>query len=152
MMCKNLRKRSYRKEIYFYCAKKRIKVSKTDCSNCNEKEYRKFNKMKNRTSKRSKACNILKKVKDIVEARDNGICIICGQLGIPNSHYIKRSQGGLGIEQNIVCMCIECHNAYDNGYDNERVEFIRNKTREYLKRQYGESWKEEDLYYKKGGN
>lgn len=150
MMCKNLRKRSYRKEIYFYCAKKRIKISKIDCSNCNEKEYRKFNKMKNRTSKRSKACNISKKVKDIVEARDNGLCVICGQPGIGNSHYIRRSKGGLGIEQNVVCMCIECHNAYDNGKDKEKVEIIRNKTREYLKRQYGESWKEENLYYKKG--
>lgn len=150
MICKNLRKRSYRKEIYFYCVKKRKKVSKIDCSNCNEKEYKKVKTMKNISSKRAKACDISSKVRKIVEVRDNKTCVICGQPGIGNSHYIRRSKGGLGIEQNVVCMCIECHNAYDNGKDEEIVVFIRNKTREYLKRQYGESWKEENLYYKKG--
>ncbi len=147
-MCKNLRKRSYRKQTYFYCVKKCIKVSKTDCDSCNEKEYNTIKKMKNRTSKRSKACDISEKVKRIVAERDNNACVICGKIGIPNSHYIKRSQGGLGIPENIVTMCLECHNAYDNGSDKERTEFIRSKTKSYLKKQY-ENWSIEDLYFKK---
>lgn len=111
-----------------------------------KKPYR----MKNISSKRAKACNISADVKRKVMLRDKGKCVICGQSGIPNSHYIRRSKGGIGIEQNIVCMCMECHNAYDNGKDEKIVKMIHDKTREYLKRQYGESWKEEDLYYKKG--
>jgi len=105
--------------------------------------------MKNRTSKRAKACDIPLKVRLAVSKRDNGKCIICGQAGIPNSHYIKRGQGGLGIEQNIVCMCLECHNAYDNGKDEKKAKMIHNKVKSYLKRQYN-SWSEEDLIYKKG--
>ena len=64
-------------------------------------------------SKRAKACDISKKVKDRVWERDGGRCIICGSpYAMPNSHYIRRSQGGLGIEENIVTMCLCCHNMY----------------------------------------
>lgn len=150
MLCKNLRKRSYRKEIYFYCVRKREKVSKINCSSCNEKEYKVIKKMKNKTSKRAKACDISQSVKRIVFERDNGFCIVCGKKGVPNSHYIKRGQGGLGIPENVVTMCLECHNAYDNGKDEKKVRMIHKKVKSYLKRQYGENWKEEILYYKKG--
>lgn len=99
-------------------------------------------------SKRSKATDITMKTKQKVYDRDNGTCIICGRPGIPNSHYIKRSKGGLGIEQNIVTMCISCHNAYDNGNDTERREYIKAKTKEYLERMY-DNWNETDLVYDK---
>ena len=46
-------------------------------------------------SKRSKACEISQKVKEIVWNRDNHRCIYCGRY-VPrvcaNAHYIKRSQ------------------------------------------------------------
>ncbi|MDO4282370.1 MAG: hypothetical protein Q4D02_01925 [Clostridia bacterium] len=148
MPCKHLRLRSYRKQRYFYCCKKHKNVSKIDCNNCNEKEYKKVKKMKNRTSRRAKACDISTRVKALVWQRDDGRCIICGQRGLPNSHYIKRSHGGLGIEENIVCMCISCHNFYDNGNDEILKNSIKKKTRDYLKRQY-KNWKEENLFYKK---
>ena len=99
-------------------------------------------------SKRSKATDISQKVKEEVYERDNGLCIICGKPGQPNSHYIKRSKGGLGIPENIVTMCINCHNKYDNGYDSEVREYIKNKTRKYLESKY-ENWKEEDLIFNK---
>lgn len=150
MFCKHLRKRSYKKEIYFYCIKKHEKVSKIDCSTCNEKEYKTIKKMKNRTSKRAKACDISPSVKKIVFERDKGFCVVCGKAGVPNSHYIRRGQGGLGIPENVVTMCIECHNAYDNGHDEKMVKEIQAKVKKYLKRQYKENWNEEDLYYKKG--
>lgn len=111
---------------------------------------KKESKKKNKRSKRAEACDIPIKVKRIVLLRDKGKCVICEKAGIPNSHYIKRSQGGLGIEQNVVCMCVECHNAYDNGNDTERTELIHKKTKKYLKKYYGKTWKEKDLYYKKG--
>lgn len=99
-------------------------------------------------SKRSKACEISQKVKKVVWERDNRCCIICGKLGSPNSHYISRAKGGLGIEQNIVTMCMDCHNAYDNGNNKEFKDQIRKRTKEYLQSQY-EDWNEKELIYKK---
>ena len=113
------------------------------------KKEKKIYKMKIRSSKRAKACDIPIAVKKKVLVRDKGFCVVCGQPGIPNSHYIKRSQGGLGIEQNVVCMCVKCHNAYDNGKDEKKVKMIHDKVKKYLKRQY-KDWKEDNLYYKKG--
>lgn len=100
-------------------------------------------------SRRTKALDISQKVKKIVYERDNGLCVICGRQGLPNSHYIRRSKGGLGIEQNIVTMCIECHHAYDNGNDPVRRDYIKDKTRKYLLNHYID-WNEEKLIYKKG--
>lgn len=113
------------------------------------KEVQKIYKMKNKSSKRAKACDIPLKVKKKVLLRDKGICIICGKSGVPNSHYVRRGQGGLGIEENVVCMCIDCHNAYDNGKDDKKAENIKKKIKSYLKRQYGKTWNEKKLYYKK---
>lgn len=99
-------------------------------------------------SKRTKATDIPQKVKEKVYKRDHGLCIICGRMGIPNSHYIKRSQGGLGIEENIVTMCLECHNAYDNGNDTKRTKYIKEETRRYLQNKY-KDWNEKNLIYDK---
>ena len=97
-------------------------------------------------SKRAKACDISKKVKDIVWERDGGRCIICGSgCAMPNSHFIRRSQGGLGIEENIVTMCQRCHSMYDQGADRRAIEAF---TEEYLKSKY-QDWNREKLIYKK---
>ncbi len=64
---------------------------------------------------------IPKKVKEKVYKRDRGKCIICGAAGFPNAHYIRRSQLGKGIEQNIVTLCHICHHEFDNG--NKRKEY-----------------------------
>jgi 5-methylcytosine-specific restriction endonuclease McrA len=96
--------------------------------------------------KRTKAVDISKKVKESVYKRDKGLCILCGKAGIPNAHYIKRSQGGLGIEQNVVCLCVKCHYEQDMGKD---TELYTSKLKEYLKGKY-ENWNEKDLIYRKG--
>ena len=98
-------------------------------------------------SKRAKACDITQKVKDIVWLRDGGRCIICGSgCAMPNSHFIRRSQGGLGIEENIVTMCLFCHRAYDQG---PQRGVIAAYTANYLKSKYP-NWNPEKLIYKKG--
>ena len=62
-------------------------------------------------SKRSKACDISMEVKKKVWERDEHKCVIChNPYAKPNAHYIARSQGGLGIEENIVTLCLRCHN------------------------------------------
>ena len=105
-------------------------------------------------SKRAKALDISKQVKEIVFARDKGKCVVCGNSYnvMPNAHYIPRSKGGLGIEQNIVTLCTEmtfnkCHRKYDFGTKKDRQE-IGEKIKNYLKSKY-DNWDEEDLIYKK---
>lgn len=65
-------------------------------------------------NKRTKACAISRAVKEAVYKRDQGRCILCGRPGLPEAHYIPRSKGGLGIEQNIVTLCRPCHDLMDN--------------------------------------
>lgn len=97
-------------------------------------------------SKASKACDISKKVKDEVWERDNHQCIICrSPFAHPNSHYIKRSAGGLGIPENIGTMCYSCHYDYDFTLNREAIKI---KFKEYLQSKYP-NWDEEKLIYKK---
>ena len=100
-------------------------------------------------SKRSKACDISQEVKMKVWERDHHHCIYCGSpYAMPNAHYIARSHGGLGIEQNIVTLCQNCHHNYDNGRSKEEADCIRDKIELYLKHHY-KDWNKEDLIYKK---
>lgn len=95
--------------------------------------------------KQTKATDISRFVKELVYERDNGCCVICGRAGLPEAHFIRRSQGGLGVDENIVTLCRECHEAFDNG-NKEYEQIIRN----YLQSKYPE-WDETKLIYKKYG-
>lgn len=103
--------------------------------------------MKTVSSKRAKALQIPTSVKRAVYARDQGLCVCCGRPGLPEAHYIPRSKGGLGIEQNIVTLCRECHDTYDRGYKHQRAQ-MRRCIAEYLCARY-DNWDEEDLVYRK---
>lgn len=97
-------------------------------------------------TKRAKACDITKKVKDIVWERDGGKCIICGsRYAFPNSHFIRRSQNGKGIPENIVTMCQRCHMMYDQGPERK---LIATYTERYLRSKYP-GWDKSKLTYKK---
>ena len=100
--------------------------------------------------KKSKATDITQKVKQRVWERDNHSCIYCGNTGygvMPNAHFIPRSKGGLGIEQNIVTLCYDCHRNFDHGGAETRERY-RVFIAEYLKRQYP-NWEEINLVYRK---
>lgn len=105
--------------------------------------------MKRISSQVSKACQIPERVKRSVCERDDGRCIVCGRPGAPNAHYIPRSASGLGIEENIVTLCWECHDAFDHG-DADDMDRIGGIIRSYLRDHYP-GWDEADLYYKKYG-
>jgi len=90
-------------------------------------------------SARTKACDISPKVRQAVGERDNWTCIICHRPGIPNAHYVpKGGHGGLGIEQNIVTLCPDCHHMYDNGYNKDvnLREKMGEKIKAYLDEKY----------------
>ena len=106
---------------------------------------------------RTKALEIPKTVKETVAERDSfdghPCCLLCGspapvnnRLAFSNAHFISRSQGGLGVEENIVTLCPNCHiNRYDQGAEREQIrEFLRN----YLIKHYPE-WDESTLVYRK---
>jgi 5-methylcytosine-specific restriction endonuclease McrA len=96
--------------------------------------------------KRTKALDISPKVKQEVWERDEHMCILCGNPNaMPNAHYIARSQGGLGIAKNVVTLCFDCHNRYDNSADRKT---IREQIKAYLMNKYPD-WDEKELYYKK---
>lgn len=96
--------------------------------------------------KQTKALSIPREVKEAVRKRDGGCCILCGSpYGEPNAHYLPRSRGGLGIEENIVTLCFSCHTEYDNGAGRRETE---EKIRQYLKYHYP-NWEESKLYYRK---
>jgi len=64
------------------------------------------------------------------------------------AHYIARSQSGRGIEQNLITLCLGCHAMFDHGRAEER-ERMKFKVKEYFIWRYGDSWREEDLRYKR---
>ena len=88
-------------------------------------------------------------VKKKVWDRDNHHCIYCGSpYAMPNAHYISRAHGGLGIEKNVVTLCLKCHHNYDNGRDSNLRELIKRKIEYHLMYHYP-NWNKEDLIYKK---
>lgn len=85
-------------------------------------------------SKRTKATSISAKVRKQVRARDGGCCVLCGT---PNNlqvaHYISRGKGGLGIVENLVMLCVKCHQDYDQSAKRPRIRiYLYN----YLSRYY----------------
>lgn len=104
----------------------------------------------------TKATSISPAVKKAVYIRDRGRCVLCGSpYGDPVAHVVRRSQGGKGIERNIVTLCPACHRAYDEGADLRR--YGAGTTREslychlvaHLKGFYPD-WNREDMIYHKG--
>lgn len=95
---------------------------------------------------RTKACAISRKVKEVVYKRDRGQCVLCGKPGLPEAHYIPRSRGGLGIEQNIVTTCRPCHNELDQ--TTKRQELL-GRVREHLDLWYP-GFTDEQRTYRRG--
>lgn len=101
--------------------------------------------------KRTRALSISQKTKQIVYERDGRRCVLCGRtvtLSCASAHYIARSHGGLGIEQNVITLCPGCHTLYDQTPARQR---IRSRLRDYLVSIYGE-FDDADLVYRKWQN
>ena len=142
----------------FECKKLNKLINIKECNYCEHKtkKYPIYKKncaktIKNKSTlhnKRTKAVAISKKVKLIVWERDNHKCIFCHcevPWNLANSHFIKRSHGGLGIPENIFCACLKCHNKFDDSLNRRWMLPIAEK---HLKSKY-DHWNKDDLIYKK---
>lgn len=107
--------------------------------------------------KRTKALAIPTEVKEKVADRDSfdgwPCCLLCGtpapvnnRLAFSCAHYISRAQGGLGVEENIVTLCPNCHiNRFDQGAERKNIRIF---LRVYLEEKYP-NWNEKNLTYTK---
>ena len=166
MYCTNLKIKQKKGKKFLYCNLLKQEITYDNCKCCANKEFKikkctvnkkncakydfpiKRKPIKGKKHKLTKATEIPMKVKRIVWERDDHKCIFCGQtvpLNCANSHVIKRSQLGIGIPENVVTACVECHDKYDFG-TNSNV--MKEKAIEYLKRFYNEL-SEEKVKYKK---
>lgn len=152
------------------CKKQKKIINIRECNSCSKKEYmtschvsnglcqkqEKMTALSNnhqikkriKPSKRTQALAINKQTKLIVWERDNHKCIFCGRevpWNLANSHFIKRSHGGLGIPENLFCNCLECHNKFDDSVNRKWMLPI---ARNYLISKY-DGWNEKKLVYKK---
>ena len=104
--------------------------------------------------KDTKARDFSRKAKEQISERDsiNGwpCCVFCGlaapaPLAWSNAHFISRGQGGLGVPENGLTLCPECHRRYDQTTARQEMrEFFR----EHLQEHYP-GWDEEKLIYRK---
>lgn len=111
--------------------------------------------------KRTKATRISQETANRVANRDKYCCLFCRENYqtlnknranlecnvFDIAHFIPRSKGGLGIEENLVFLCRYHHSLMDNGNFGLRQEMLE-KVEEYLKRKYPD-WEKERLTYKK---
>lgn len=149
MNCINFRIKTKKYKKYFFCKTQKKEIQLQECRFCNMKEYKKVKKIKGKKHKQTKATEINKKVKIAVWNRDLHRCIFCGKFvdwNYANAHFVPRSAGGLGIEENIFTACEDCHREQDNGLNSK---LYTNKVKNYLKGIYGTNWDIKKLIYRK---
>ena len=96
-------------------------------------------------SKRSKACEINQRVRAEVYMRDK-CCIICGSTSkLTIDHFISRAKSGMGLRENLVILCILCHQEMDNGKNSHEK---KAKVKEYLDNHYTNCTDERRKYNK----
>ena len=147
-ICKYYTIRSKKGKKYMFCRFCKINIGYTDCTGCEYKIYKSYKKNKKKKHERTKRTEIQKGVKEIVWRRDNYRCIFCKCIvdkSHANAHFIPRSQGGLGIEENIFTACDKCHGNQDNGLNTLMYEQY---AEDYLKSIYPD-WKKENLIFTK---
>ena len=112
-------------------------------------------------NKRTKALQYTKETAEKVAERQNYECLFCKcgyhteRKNLSNlefnvydiAHFINRSQGGLGIEENLVLLCRFHHHHLDNSNKGLRTEMLL-IMEEYLKQCYV-GWNKDNLVYRK---
>lgn len=97
-------------------------------------------------SNRTKACEFSKETRLELLARDESKCIFCGsRYNLTFAHYISRAKGGMGIVENGVVLCQQCHFKLDQTIERKSLLPIVAK---YLSTWY-KGWNEESLRYRR---
>lgn len=112
--------------------------------------------------KRTKSLQFDARTRHRVFVRDGGRCIFCDagfeggdgfERGIKDvMHFIPKSQGGLGIEQNGAIGCRFHHMKLDNGNDTTLRARMLEHFEKYLRQQYKEKWDRKELTFSKWEN
>lgn len=102
-------------------------------------------------SERTKATDIKPKVRKLVYERDHKRCVVCnGRYMTQVAHiFVNRSQGGLGVKENLAILCFTCHQKLDQGRYKESS-LVRDNAESYLISHYGDINKD-DLKFSKWG-
>lgn len=97
-------------------------------------------------TERKKNTDISSRSRNEVHRRDECRCVYCGRTDKPIelAHFISRSQGGKGVPQNLISLCIDCHRSFDGAGRNDMRDFLA----DYLKSHYP-GWNERDQIYRK---
>ena len=97
-------------------------------------------------SKRTLATEIKPKTRKEVIERDKH-CIMCGSHQMLTiAHYISRANGGKGVKENLVLLCMTCHMKLDQSSERKKLlQIVKN----HLQSNYGD-FDESSLKYKKG--
>lgn len=80
-----------------------------------------------------------KRLCELVDERDHGLCVICGRRGAEHHHVIFRSAGGHDAENNMVLLCTECHAKFAHGVDEK---FWKEQFQGYLQSEEIKDWRE----------
>lgn len=72
---------------------------------CPKPEPRKRTKAR----KQRAEAKVVRDVRETIVSRDKGSCRVCGRVGTEAHHIKKRSQGGKWTTENIILVCLPCH-------------------------------------------
>lgn len=145
MLCINFKVRTKNYEKYFYCTKRKRKITYVICNKCKYKEYKKPVELKKKSNK-------LKKIesKRYSILTDNlAVCYICDQHRKEDMHEIfggsnrlKSMQWGL-----VIPVCRKCHDRWDTDIKLRKTiqkkakeEFIKRYTKEKFREEFGKNY------------
>lgn len=83
MACKHFKIRSKKRKVYYYCNIQNRIITYEDCKHCEQKEYKQYKSIKQRTYAQAKK----EKIRTSVFTDDLNHCIECGRTHI-NKHEI----------------------------------------------------------------
>ena len=63
-------------------------------------------------------------MRDLVKARDNHSCIICGAPAQEIHHIEPRSNGGTNDLDNLCCVCWYCHHSVVHGPESKAIKKV----------------------------